>query len=284
MRGFLLFFDPLTHRSLTGMPGHSASRVPQVLLLMRNSRTKPPIWLLPSRTELVSFLRTASELSPEEKTLWIQSGLAVSPLMGTCLQHFLGFCLAWALIGEWTSRVLFPVPKGPWPRHGDAGALLQNYKCRSPRIVAWARAAFEQGALPSLFMMPGHAPVLSLPGDCMFQAKDVAGGHQRPAIIHAYGGAKASMERSLASIAPKGGFLWRLLCSALWTNRLCGQVLGFAQLSAQPSTSIRKRRNCSCSRVGNIGMQPVSRTLLCPNGLLELMWNMDPMGLAPLPF
>ena len=148
--------------------------------------------------------RTASELSPEEKTLWIQSGLAVSPLMGTCLQHSLDFCLAWALIGEWTSRVLFPVPKGPWPRHGHTGALLQNYKCRSPRIVAWARAAFEQGALPSLLMMPGLAPVLSLPGDRMFQAKEVAGGHQRPAIIHAYGGSKASMERSLASIAPEG--------------------------------------------------------------------------------
>ena len=58
--------------------------------------------------------------------------------------------------------------------------------CRSPRIVAWARAAFEQGALPSLLMMPGLAPVLSLPGDRMFQATEV----QRPAIIHAYGGAK----------------------------------------------------------------------------------------------
>ena len=88
----------------------------------------------------------------------------------------------------------------------------------------------------------------------------------------------------------KGGFLWRLLCSALWINRLCGQVLGFAQLSAPPSTSgcylpcFRKERNCSCSRVGNIGMQPASRTLPCPNGLLELMWNMDPMGVALLPF
>ena len=28
MRGLPWFFDPLTHRSLTGMPGHSASRVP----------------------------------------------------------------------------------------------------------------------------------------------------------------------------------------------------------------------------------------------------------------
>ena len=111
--------------------------------------------------EFLMRSRTGSELSPEEKALWIQSGLAVSPLMGTCLQYSLDFCLAWALIGEWTSRVLFPVPKGPWPRHGHAGALLQNYQCRTPRLVARARAAFEQGALPSLLMMPGLAPVLA---------------------------------------------------------------------------------------------------------------------------
>ena len=94
--------------------------------------------------------RASSELSLDENTLWIQSGLALSPLMGTCLQYSLDFFwLFWALIGEWTSRVLFPVPKGEWPRHGHAGALLEDFQCRDPRVVAWARAAFEQGALPS---------------------------------------------------------------------------------------------------------------------------------------
>ena len=142
-------------------------------------------------------------------------------------------------------------------------------------------------------MMPGLAPVLSLPGDRMFQAKEVAGGHQRPAIIHAYGGAKASMERSLASIAPEG---WIPMAAAMlgtvdkppmWASFGLRPVVGTILV---PSTSgcyfpyFRIGRNCSCSRVGNIGMPPVSRTLLCPNGLLELMWNKDPMGLAPLPF
>ena len=156
--------------------------------------------------------RTSSELSDEEKALWIQSGLAVSPLMGTCLQYSLDFCLAWALIGEWTSRVLFPVPKGQWPRHGHAGALLRDYQCRTPRIVAWARAAFEQGALPSLVMMPGIAPVFSLPGDRMFQATGVEPGFQRPAIMHAYGGAKTGITGALATIAPEG---WLPLAAAM---------------------------------------------------------------------
>ena len=64
-----------------------------------------------------------SELTPVEKQYWIQSGLALSPLMGTCTQYSLDFCLAWALLGEWTSRILFPVPKRPWPGHGHAGRL-----------------------------------------------------------------------------------------------------------------------------------------------------------------
>ena len=162
--------------------------------------------------EFLMRSRIGSELSDEEKALWIQSGLAVSPLMGTCLQYSLDFCLAWALIGEWTSRVLFPVPKGQWPRHGHAGALLQNYQCRTPRIVAWARAAFEQGALPSLVMMPGIAPVFSLPGDRMFQATGVEPGFQRPAIMHAYGGATTGMARALATIAPEG---WLPMAAAM---------------------------------------------------------------------
>ena len=170
----------------------------------------------------------------------------------------------------------FPVPKGPWPRHGHAGALLQSYQCRSPRIVAWARAAFEQRALPSLLIMPGIAPVFSLPGDRIFQATEITAGHQRPAIMHAYGGAKVGMEKSLASIGGEG---WIPMAA----------VLDFAQLQAQPLTSgccpsFQKGRNyCLCSRAGNSGMPLVSRALPCPNGLLELMWTLDRMDVAPLP-
>ena len=188
--------------------------------------------------------------------------------MGTCLQHSLDFCLAWALIGEWTSRVLFPVPKGPWPRHGHAGALLQNYKCRSPRIVAWARAAFEQGALPSLLMMPGLAPVLSLPGDRMFQATEVAGGHQRPAIIHAYGGAKAGMERSLASIAPEG---WIPMAAAMlgtvdkpplwWASPSCRH---YHRLQGATSHAFGKRETAHALVLATVGCNQCPELCLVP--------------------
>ena len=49
--------------------------------------------------EFLMRSRIGNELSDEEKAVWIQSGLAVSPLMGTCLQYSLDFCLAWALMG-----------------------------------------------------------------------------------------------------------------------------------------------------------------------------------------
>ena len=110
-------------------------------------------------------------------------------------------CLAWALLGEWTSRILFPVPKG---RHGHAGRLLPEYQARSPCIVAWARACFEQGALPSLLLLQGLIPIFTLPGDKMFQSTGVQQGRHRPPIIHAYGGAKVGMAAALRSIAVEG--------------------------------------------------------------------------------
>ncbi len=67
-------------------------------------------------TQMGEFLQrilSEQDLTSVEKQYWIQSGLALSPLMATCTQHSFDFCLAWALIREWTSRILFPVPKGP---------------------------------------------------------------------------------------------------------------------------------------------------------------------------
>ena len=112
--------------------------------------------------EFLKRSRDCSEINNDEKALWIQSGLAISPLMGTCLQYSLDFCLAWALIGEWTSRVLFPVPAGQWPRHGHAGALLQEYQSRTPRIVAWASCLRTRGA-PLPVTATWHCPCIQPP-------------------------------------------------------------------------------------------------------------------------
>ena len=66
------------------------------------------------------------ELSPEARKAWLQTGLALSPLFCTVAQHSIDVIVAWALIGEWSSRVLFPPPKGQWPRHGLMIAMVSD--------------------------------------------------------------------------------------------------------------------------------------------------------------
>ena len=162
---------------------------------------------------LTGFLQrtlSSQDLTPGEMQCWIQSELVLSPLVATCTQYSVDFCLAWALTGEWTSCILFPVPKGSWPRHRHAGALLEEYQARSPRIVAWARTSFEQGALPFLLFLQGLVSIFA--GDRMFQGTGLGHNRQRPPIMHAYGGAKIGMAQALQSIASEG---WIPLAAAM---------------------------------------------------------------------
>ena len=190
-----------THLFLTGANGHVDTEFNSLLASASEKVVQEFLKLL---TGFLHRTLSSQDLTPQEMQQWVQSGLPLSPLVATCTQYSVDFCLAWALIGEWTSRILFPVPKGPWPRHGHAGALLRQYQARSPRIVAWARATFEQGALPSLLFLQGLVPIFTLPGDKMFQATGLGSHRQRPPIMHAYGGAKSGMAQALESIASEG--------------------------------------------------------------------------------
>ena len=71
-------------------------------------------------------------------------------------------------------------------------------------MVAWARASFEQGALPSLLFLQGIAPIFTLPGEKMFQATGLSPNKLGPPVMHAYGGAKVGMSQALQSIASEG--------------------------------------------------------------------------------
>ena len=97
------------------------------------------------------------------------------------------------------------------------------------------------------------------------------------------------MERSLASIAAEG---WIPMAAAMlgtaekppmWASvglrPVAGTTIDFRVLPP----SLSEREKCLCSRAGNSGMPLGSRALPCPNGLLELMWTLDRMGVTPLP-
>ena len=158
---------------------------------------------------------------------------------------------------------------------------LANHKRQDSSLPHWPAAARWRHSRLKLIglMMPGLAPVLSLPGDRMFQATEITAGHQRPAIMHAYGGAKVGMERSLSSIAAEG---WIPMAAAMlgtaakppmWASiglrPVAGTTIDFRVLP--PFLSEREKLL-------------LSQVLPCPNSWLELMWTMDRMDVNPLPF
>ena len=152
-------------------------------------------------------------MSCELASTWIQTGLALTPFAFAETRFSVDWALARALIGEWTIHHLFPPPKSDkWPRNAHVEGLEEGFHHRSPPLVTWARACFEQGALPSLSVLPGAVEIRSLPGDKMFQATHVVEGFQRPCVLHGYGGAKSSMPTSLPALAGSG---WTILAAAL---------------------------------------------------------------------
>ena len=77
----------------------------------------------------------------EEQGKVLQSGLALTPMAWAHTRHTVDWAIAWALIGEWASKELFPPPRrGNWPKHGHDGNLQEAYKRRRPCLVGWARA------------------------------------------------------------------------------------------------------------------------------------------------
>ena len=122
----------------------------------------------------------------------------------------------------------------------------------------------------------------------MFQATGLTAGHERPAIMHAYGGAKVGMDRALASIATEG---WIPMAAAMlgtadkppmWASAGLRPVAG-TTIDFRVLPPVLSERECYlCYLVGNSGTQQVSRALPCPNGWLELRLKKDLMGIAPL--
>ena len=108
----------------------------------------------------------------------------------------------------------------------------------------------------------------------MFQATEVTNDLQRPAIMHAYGGAKVGMERSLASIATEG---WLPMAAAMlgtvdkppvWASVGLRPVVGTTIDRVLPPL-LSEREKLLLLFVGNSGIQSVFRAPPCPNGLLE---------------
>ena len=157
----------------------------------------------------------ATTYPPADVEQAVASGLLGSPLLGTSTRVTADWCHAWSVLGQWSGLVTFPVPaSGVWPRHGHLRKILDGYQGRQPNFHKWARPAYEQGALPTLSLLPGEVSVRVLPGDKMYQAMEIEPHYMRPVILHGFGtNAKKRMPSSLADLAQYG---WLPLAAALF--------------------------------------------------------------------
>ena len=127
-----------------------------------------PFWRGPA-PGAQSYLSTTQP--PCDTETAVSSGLLGSPLLGTTTRFAADWCHAWSLLGQWSGWVTFPVPEtGVWPRHGHLRGILDGFQGRQPNFHKWARPAYEQGALPTLSLLPGEVVIKVLPGDKIYQA------------------------------------------------------------------------------------------------------------------
>ena len=135
----------------------------------------------------------------------IRGGLVLTPLLGCKARTPLDWTHAWAMLGEWAGIIAFPIPEqGEWPRHGDGRYLRPDFVQRTPPFLTWARPIFEQGALSPMSVFPANFPILCLPGDKLFQSKELDNGYSLPPIVHAFHGSKVGLGQKLQQWQSKG--------------------------------------------------------------------------------
>ena len=160
-------------------------------------------WVTALQDSRASFLATTAV--PEDPAEAMRGGLLLTPLLGCRARTPLDWTHAWAMLGEWAGAIAFPIPeRGEWPRHGDGRYLRPDFVERTPPFLTWARPIFEQGALSPLSVFPADFPILCLPGDKLFQSKELTIGYSLPPIVHAFHGSKVGLGQQLRQWLNKG--------------------------------------------------------------------------------
>ena len=223
--------------SATDAPAPKARRIVQPV----NSRSADE-WVIALCNSRANFLATTAV--PEDPAEAIRGGLVLTPLIGCKARTPLDWTHAWAMLGEWAGIIAFPIPEqGEWPRHGDGRYLRPDFVERTPPFLTWARPIFEQGALSPMSVFPANFPILCLPGDKLFQSKELDKGYSLPPIVHAFHGSKVGLGQKLQQWQSKG--LQPLAVSLigvdeappLWTHPTgCDFVRG-SKLVARPHVS-----------------------------------------------
>ena len=129
----------------------------------------------------------------------------------------------------------------PWARH------LLATRLHLPPFLTWARPIFEQGALSPMSVLPADFPILCLPGDKLFQSKDVEKAYCLPPIVHAFHGSKVEIGKKLQQWQRQG---LRPLAVALigvdqlpplWTHPTGSDFVRGSKLVAKPHVAEQRK-------------------------------------------
>ena len=290
MQGSLWFLDPFTHLYLTGMPGHSAQELPGSITedewIQRRSLQFGLCLLGQNRWVLKAITHLQWAQSWWEDALdTIRLGAVASD--GHVFAVLLGLLPSMGFDRWMDIEGSLPSTQRP---------LAQTWACGCPPSELSMPLTSHRGMGPCRLWTRSHCWwCLALPQSsvsqeivCFRPQRSLKAGRDQ-LLCMPMGEPRRGWKDLLPRLQLKGGFRWQLLCLALQENRQCGPVWVSAQLQEQPLTSgcylpvFLKGKNYLCSRAGNSGTPLGSRALPCPNGLLELMWTLDRMGVTPLP-
>ena len=197
---------PDTCMPLTAAQGSSSSDAPAPKarrIAHPANRKSADEWVTALHDSRARFLATTAV--PEDPAEAIRGGLLLTPLLGCKARTPLDWTHAWAMLGEWAGAIAFPLPEqAEWPRHGDGRYLRPDFVERTPPFLTWARPIFEQGALSPMSVFPADFPILCLPGDKLFQSKELDKGYSMPPIVHAFHGSKVGLGHKLQQWQSKG--------------------------------------------------------------------------------
>ena len=182
----------------------SDARAPKARRIVHPANNKSADeWVTALCNSRANFLATTAV--PEDPAEAIRGGLVLTPLLGGKAKTPLDWTHAWAMLGEWAGIIAFPIPaQGEWPRHGDGRYLRPDFIQRTPPFLTWARPIFEQGALSPMSVFPAHFPILCLPGDKLFQSKELDDGYGLPPVVHASHGSKVGLGQKLQQWQSQG--------------------------------------------------------------------------------
>ena len=152
------------------------------------------------------------------------------------------------MLGEWAGKIAFPIPEdGKWPRHGHGIYLRPDYIHRTPPFLTWARPIFEQGALSPMSVFPADFPILCLPGDKLFQSKDVEKAYCLPPVVHAFHGNKVDIGKKLKQWQWQGLFPLAVALIGvdqlppLWTHPTGSDFVRGSKLVAKPHVAEQRK-------------------------------------------